>query len=160
MRNVKQQNKAPFSSQRLAKRIVSTRPDGSRSVKINFSSCSSRCKPEFQRECDINNIVRMPLPPPSPLCFMDISNPPDLSSYFSCVQNVTDMFETIPSDIRRLMNNDPSQLQSFILDPSNTDLLVSRGVLRRPNVDRTTVSSETSPEPPAGNSSSTSGEAE
>lgn len=47
------------------------------------------------------------------------------------IQEAQSLFLTIPSNIRKLMDNDPTKLVSFIQDPANTEILVKYGVLEQ-----------------------------
>lgn len=129
MINPKQQKRAPISATYRSKRVLETRKNGSRRSAIDFSESVSLCKTEFQRETDINQIVKFPIPPKTPMSYGDLTNPPNLEDMFSTIHEVQDHFMNLPSDVRRLINNDPSQLQNFLNDPKNRDLLVSRGLL-------------------------------
>ena len=132
MRNPKQQKRAPIGAQFKAKKIITTRENGSLRVQKDFSDCVSKTKLEFQKECDIHNIVKFPLPPQAPLAYSDLSNVPNLRDVFKTVHDVKENFMKIPSDVRKLMDNDPSKLKMFIEDPKNKELLLAKGVLKAP----------------------------
>ena len=55
MRNPKQQKRAPIGAQFKAKKIITTRENGSLRVQKDFSDCVSKTKLEFQKECDIQH---------------------------------------------------------------------------------------------------------
>lgn len=146
MKNPKQQSKPSIKSQMLSKTIITDRSNGSKRVSIDFSKCTSRTKSEFARETNINNIVKLPLPVAPPLSYADLTNPPDLRQVFATIHTIKENFSQLPSDVRRLMNNDPAEMQSFIMDPQNRDFLISRGVLTK--TPASTTPSSASQEPP------------
>lgn len=130
MRNVKQQKRMPIREQFKRERLVTQRKDGSFRVQLDFSNTTSRTKPEFLKEVNINNIVKLPQMPIPPLTYADLTDPPNLRQLFQTIHDVKESFSKLPSDIRKLMDNDPAKMQSFICDPKNYSLLVSRGILK------------------------------
>lgn len=151
MRNPEQQKKQPYKVQQKLQTKVITRKNGTKRVSMDFSKTTSRTNPEFQRECDINNIVKLPLPPQQPLTYGDVTNEPTLREVFKTVYDVKSNFMKLPSDVRKLMDNDPSKLHSFLTDEKNHALLVDRGIIKpkkvvEPNkpLDNTTETQEPS----------------
>lgn len=61
--------------------------------------------------------------------FIDNTSIPTLEHAFDIVNRAEDAFYSLPPDIRRLMDNDPSQLESFIANDNNRDILIKNGVL-------------------------------
>lgn len=107
------------------------------------------------KEADINNIMSQytkhgMLPQTSNLGeYLDNSNLPSLEQAYDIVRNATDAFLTLPPVIRKLMDNDPSQLENFISDANNRDLLVKHGILTPPQkeVPVSTLTKPTTTEP-------------
>lgn len=61
--------------------------------------------------------------------YQDNTDLPSLETAFNMVKSAQDAFESLPADVRKLMDNDPSQLENFIADPNNRDYLVKKGLL-------------------------------
>lgn len=61
--------------------------------------------------------------------FIDNTEIPNLETAFDIVNRAEEAFFNLPPDIRRLMDNDPSQLENFIQNPNNTDILLKNGVI-------------------------------
>lgn len=101
-------------------------------MQLDFSKGTSRTNPEFQKECDIHNIIKLPLPEQVELAYGDITETPTLRDVFKTVHDVRSNFMKLPSDIRKLMDNDPSLMRQFITDPKNKELLMDRGIIKRP----------------------------
>lgn len=87
------------------------------------------------KACDINNIVAqfqktgiMPQSFKIPN-YLDNTSTPDLVDVFYTVQEAQEAFLTLPSNIRKLMDNDPAQMERFMLNPENTDILKKHGLL-------------------------------
>lgn len=144
--NPKQQKRPSINAQKLTKKIITTRENGSLRIKLDFSHGTSRTKQEFLKETDINNIVKLPLPEQKALSYTDLRNPPDLRKVFETVHTVTDSFASLPSDLRRLMDNDPSNLQAFLSDPKNTQILVDRGVLLKKETEKPSKAPQKDPD--------------
>jgi hypothetical protein len=111
---------------------VVERENGTRKVSLNFSKTTSKVNPEFQRECDIHNIIKLPLSEQPIMSYGDVTDLPSLRDVFRTVHDVKSNFMKIPSDVRKLMDNDPANLHSFLTNPKNKDLLISKGVLKAP----------------------------
>lgn len=101
-----------------------------------------------KKQCDINNIVkqfqktgRLPENTKVPQ-YGDYSETPTLETAFKIAHNARDAFMALPSELRKLIDNDPSQLENFIADDDNLDLCYKYGLKNRP-VDNNTVLDET-----------------
>ena len=88
-----------------------------------------------QKESDINNIMKQygitgMLPNITiPGEYRDNSNTPTLEAAYDIVNAANEAFFQLPPNIRKLMDNQPSQLENFIADPNNADLLKKHGIL-------------------------------
>lgn len=87
------------------------------------------------KSCDINNIVAqfqktgvLPQTTKIPV-YSDNTNTPDLIDAFYTVQEAELAFLDLPARVRKLMDNDPRNLEHFMLDPQNTDILKKHGLL-------------------------------
>lgn len=61
--------------------------------------------------------------------FIDNTGLPSLEKAFEIVYAAEEAFYELPAEIRKLMDNDPSKLESFIQTKENADLLLKHGVL-------------------------------
>lgn len=61
--------------------------------------------------------------------YVDNTTIPSLEAAYDIVNAAEDAFYNLPPDIRKLMDNDPSQLENFIQNPDNTDILLKNGII-------------------------------
>lgn len=114
--------------------IITPRKDGTRRVQYHCGDVSMT-DPASQKESDINNIMAHytktgMLPQISiPGEYRDNSDTPSLEDAFRIAKSAQDAFYRLPPNVRKLMDNDPSQLENFIADPNNRDYLFKEGVL-------------------------------
>lgn len=90
----------------------------------------------FKKQCDINLIMKqyektgmLPQQTISNPRYIDNTNIPTLEDAFNITNQAMEAFYTLPPTIRRLMDNDASQLENFISNPENHDLLKKHGVI-------------------------------
>lgn len=90
----------------------------------------------FKNQCDINVIMANYAKTgvfghvnSSEPKYIDNSNIPSLEQAFEVVYAAEEAFYELPADIRKLMDNDPSQLENFISNKENAELLLKHGVL-------------------------------
>jgi len=90
----------------------------------------------YKNLCDINNIMaqyaktgtfghvasRQPQ-------YIDNTTIPNLEDAFSIARNATELFNSLPADIRKLMDNNPVNLESFVHNPDNADMLLKHGLI-------------------------------
>ncbi len=92
---------------------------------------------KHKKSCDINNIVKSfhktgMLPPQTKTPhYGDFSNVETLEDSFNIVNQAQDLFYSLPSDVRRLCDHDPSKLESMISDPANLDICIKNGLLEK-----------------------------
>lgn len=101
----------------------------------------SMTEQQFKQEVDINNILDHYrktgyLPPSSrdPI-YGDVSQ---ITSFQDALHHVEDsyaLFETVPSKIRRMFNNDPGEYLAYVSNPDNHEEAYSLGILSRPQAD-------------------------
>lgn len=97
----------------------------------------SKTDQSLKKQVDINNIVasyaktNSPLPERSDAKYMDCTQIPDLHTAFETVQKANERFYELPAKLRKLIDNDPSQLEAFLKDQSNEDMLVKMGILEK-----------------------------
>lgn len=93
----------------------------------------------FKNSCDINVIMAsyaktgmLPQSTTQEPRYIDNTTIPNLEQAFSIVNTATEMFFDLPPTIRKLMDNDPSKLESFVMDPKNKNLLIQEGIISAP----------------------------
>lgn len=123
-------------------RLVASRPTKlSKEVKTDQS---------YKKSCDINNIVTQfmktgVLPSSSKMPqYGDFTEVPTLEASFDVVQTAREAFYSLPSDIRKLLDNDPSKLESFVLDVNNKEICLKHGLLTEKVKETTKVTDTTS----------------
>lgn len=90
----------------------------------------------YKNECDINVIMAnyaktglmshvTTLQPH----YTDNTIIPSLEAAYDIVNAAENAFFELPPDIRKLMDNDPSQLENFIANPDNVQILLKNGIL-------------------------------
>lgn len=101
----------------------------------------------YANACDINVIMAQYaktglLPQNSTIHprYIDTTQVPTLEQAFSAVNSALEAFNNLPPTIRKLMDNDPSQLENFIADPNNADLLLKHGILIQTKPPESTLS--------------------
>jgi len=90
----------------------------------------------YKNACDINVIMAnyaktglLPQMQNREPQYIDNTQIPNLMEAFEITQKATDLFYSLPADVRRLMDNDPAQLENFVNNPENADILLKNGVL-------------------------------
>lgn len=101
----------------------------------------------YANACDINVIMAqyaktglLPQNSTIPPRYIDTTQVPTLEQAFSAVNSALEAFNDLPPTIRKLMDNDPSQLENFIADPNNADLLLKHGILIQTKPTESTLS--------------------
>lgn len=101
------------------------------------SKLPSRTQTSFASECDINVIVGrflktglLPSSPRTPV-FGDATALPIGTDALMAVRVAQQSFELLPLAVRRLLDHDPRQLESWLSDPSNLDLAIQHGLVSR-----------------------------
>lgn len=85
---------------------------------------------------DINNIMLqysktglLPVTKEKVAQYIDNTNVMPLEDAHALITTARNLFMELPAQIRKLMDNDPTKLESFIQDKENFDILVKHGVL-------------------------------
>lgn len=117
------------------KTIITKRPDGSKRVQVLFTDISLTDQ-SSKKACDINNILKQyskqgitPQIITDPKYYRDNSSTLDFNDAFNVVNRAMDEFNSLHPDLRKLMDNDPSNLESFIQNPDNYDMLIKHKVI-------------------------------
>ena len=93
----------------------------------------------FKDECDINNIVAtyqetgvMPQGTREPL-FGDFAGiPTSFQESQALFKEAQDKFYSLPSDLRKMLDNSPQKLLEFMSNPANSDACVQYGLFNKP----------------------------
>lgn len=103
------------------------------------SDMPSMADPSFAPECDVNNIVKkyeqtgqITHLAKRAGTYADVSELPDLAEAFAIVDFANQAFLELPAEIREHLGNDPTNLEGFIQDPHNHDILLKYGMLNKP----------------------------
>lgn len=85
---------------------------------------------------DINNIMKnyaktglLPQFKEKVAHYIDATVLPSYMEAHKQIQDAKELFQQIPSPIRKLMDNNPENLEKFLKDPNNKDILLKYGVL-------------------------------
>lgn len=92
--------------------------------------------------CNINNIMQRYatqgiLPPVNTAepQYVDVSNIGDYMQCLQVVQNAQQAFDSLPSALRKELDNNPANLLSFIQDENNKERCYEYGLINRPAVE-------------------------
>lgn len=104
-------------------------------VQQHFPKGEGRTRQSFRDETDINLIVgkyrttgfvdHVNL---QEKVYGDFSSGEDYRESVERVQRANDLFASLPARLRARVDNDPSKLPAFIMDPKNTEELVELGL--------------------------------
>ena len=93
------------------------------------------CQQHFKADADVNRIIDryvktgfLPTSPIPPL-YADVSSLGDYQSLIDNIRRSHELFDELPSELRKRFGNDPGQLIDFINDPDNLDEAVKLGLL-------------------------------
>jgi len=108
----------------------------------------------FKKSADINNIMKqyaktglLNEPNKAFAKYVDNTTAIPLEDAHRLVNEAKELFYQLPSSLRKQMDNDPMQLESFLRDPDNHDQLLKYGLIEKPKAD--VISSEIAPPPSA-----------
>lgn len=115
-----------------------TRYNPAESFGIVFSK-PSLTQQHFKDECDINHIVAtyqetgiMPQGNREPL-FGDFAGiPTSFQESQNLFKEAQDKFYSLPSDLRKMLDNSPQKLLEFMSNPANSDACVRYGLFNKP----------------------------
>lgn len=98
-----------------------------------------RTKQSFTQECDINNIMAKYQKTGAINHFNSLNpeygehTPQDYHQSMNIIAHSNNLFEQLPSSIRKRFNNQPEQFLSFVQNPSNEDEMVQMGLAHQRN---------------------------
>lgn len=123
--------------------IIETRENGSRRVMVKCDHVKMTDQ-SFKKAVDINTIVAkfnktgiLPQGRSNPR-FGDFSAVPKLEEAFDAVNAAKELFYDLPADLRKLLDNDPSKLESWLLNADNKELAIKYGLMEK-EVDKTPI---------------------
>lgn len=89
-----------------------------------------------KNSCDINAIMLnyaktglLPVTQQKVARYIDNTQIMPLEEAHALIQDAKNLFMELPATIRKLMDNDPTKLETFIKNPENKDILLKYGVL-------------------------------
>lgn len=89
-----------------------------------------------KKQCDINNIMAQYAKTgmfthlsKSVSQYIDNTLVIPLEDAHQIMSDAKDLFNQLPAQIRKLMDNNPQNLNTFISDPNNQDILIKHGLL-------------------------------
>lgn len=115
---------------------IRTRYTGRKSVQLNTGS-ESYVQQQFKDDCDIHTIIdrftrglpyRHMVDQPQ---FGDFSNVQDFQEAQNLIARTTELFESLPSDLRARFSNNPSEFLEFVNNPDNIEEAVGLGILQK-----------------------------
>jgi phage internal scaffolding protein len=90
----------------------------------------------YKKSADINNIMKqyqktgiLPNVQQKVANYIDNTNIPSLEEAHNIIQSAKSLFKELPSNIRKMIDNDPKKLLGYLQDPKNEEFLVKEGVL-------------------------------
>ncbi|UYD39211.1 MAG: internal scaffolding protein [Wigfec virus K19_151] len=119
-------------------KTVTIRPNGTKRITLDLSqeTHGGGADQSFKKQCDINNIMEqyaktgmLPNQTHQTPQFIDCSQVTDLQTAFNIANNAIESFNSLPPEVRKAMDNNPANLESFILDENNTELLKKHNIL-------------------------------
>ena len=92
--------------------------------------------------CNINNIMQryatqgiLPATNAAAAQYADVSNIGDYMECLQVVQNAQNAFDSLPSALRKELDNNPANLVTFIQNPANKERCVEYGLLNKQAVE-------------------------
>jgi hypothetical protein len=113
------------------------RKNGTRKVSIDCSKPVLTDQSD-KKSSDINTIMAnyaktglLPVQQEKIAQYIDNTEIPSLEQAHDLIREAQEQFIALPSDIRKLMDNDPRKLQGFISNPENRTMLENYGILKK-----------------------------
>lgn len=120
------------------KKTVKIRPNGTRRVSIDCSKPKMTDQSDA-KAADINHIMKvyqktgvLPHVKAKVARFVDNTNIPSLEEAHNIILEAKDAFMELPSNIRKMMDNDATKLVDFVNNPENHAILQEYGILEKP----------------------------
>ena len=121
--------------ERDAIKTITKRKNGTRRVQLDVSEPQITDQ-SGKQAADINTIMdqyrktgMLPQQTVAIPKYQDNTGIQSLEEAFNVVNSAVEQFEQLPAEVRRLMDNDPAQLENFISDEKNADTLKKYGLI-------------------------------
>ncbi len=108
---------------------------------ISFKESKSMTDQSAKKQTDINSIMAnyaktglLPVQQEKVARYIDNTQIMPLEQAHELVRDAMNLFEELPAQIRKLMDNKPENMVNFIKDPENKDILIKYNVLEKPKV--------------------------
>lgn len=108
---------------------------------ISFKESKSMTDQSAKKQTDINSIMAnyaktglLPVQQEKVARYIDNTQIMPLEQAHELVRDAMNLFEELPAQIRKLMDNKPENMVNFIKDPDNKDILIKYNVLEKPKV--------------------------
>lgn len=115
---------------------ISQRENGTKRVQIDCGGVS-KTDQSFAKSVNINNIIKKfqktgILPNTSgQAVYADVSALPSLEEAHRIIKTAESAFLDLPSDVRKLMDNNPLKMEMWLSDEANYDMAVKYGLLEK-----------------------------
>lgn len=102
-----------------------------------FAEDEGLTQQHFKAECDINTIVGNYIQTgiwehvsDQPPVYGDVTEvPTDLIASYEAVERAEAAFMSLPSEVRKSLDNDPTKLSTWISDPANREVAIRSGLI-------------------------------
>lgn len=119
------------------KKIITTRKNGTKRVQIETDK-KSKVDHSMSKMLNINSIMDkysktgvLPQFKQKVAQYMDTTEIPSYMEAHELITGAHELFMEFPSDIRKLMDNDPANMEAVLNNPEYKDLLIDRGILEK-----------------------------
>lgn len=115
--------------------IVEIYSNGRRRVYLDFVGDPGCTEQSHKDACDLTYILGQHLklggiPPMPESQFNDLTTIPDYQSCLNAVNQIDDLFDTLPLKARQAYDYDPAKFMAAVYDPSQRDNLITLGVFK------------------------------
>lgn len=125
--------------------IISTRSNGTLRIQT-VNELPTLTQQQFKNECDVNHIMKKYEQTGQLFhlnrkagVYADLSNITDYQSMLHTVMDAQEKFSSLPAEVRKKFDNDPSKLIQFLSDPKNTEQAVELGLVIKTESQQNTV---------------------
>lgn len=118
------------------KQKITKRKNGSKRVQIECGG-KTLTDQSYKNDADVNVLVARwkktgILPEKGQKQYVDLTAAPQsLLEAHQIVQEAYELFQDLPATLRKAMGNDPANLEEFVNDPKNTEILVEHGLVKK-----------------------------
>lgn len=123
---------------------ITKRANGSIRVTTDFENVKSMTDQSFEPQSNVNNIMakyrktgQISHLSRKQGIYADVSEVPDFMTALTIVNDATQKFMDLPSDIRKRFGNDPANMVDFLADPKNQKEAIELGLMVERKVEPT-----------------------